>query len=172
MPRINLFLLTRISKLGGSTGGDIFIKEDGVVISGYSKAPILQNFCSGTSQFIRWNSGLSIFFLLRQLFLNRWFILIRIKGTTNSSGGQELIINMAEKLKPFIGDEITKAYIDIKNKPFSQNSLVIYELGNRVQCENIFWNTLEQKPGSHISGLTNRPEYLSTWLTKPDLCQS
>jgi hypothetical protein len=48
------------------------------------------------------------------------------------------ISGLASELKPYIGDEITMAHLDIKENPEDKNSLVIYELKNRVQCENIF----------------------------------
>ena len=138
-------LADRISKLGGSAGGDIFIMEDGVVISGYSES-------NDPSEFLfRHKSVHPVEFRTFNILPAATALFESVvythpdQGTMNASGGQELIINMAEKLKPFIGDEITKAYIDIKNKPFSQNSLVIYELGNRVQCENIFLEYLGAK---------------------------
>jgi len=132
------FLADRISKLGGSAGGDLFIKEDGVVISGYSES-------SDPSEFLfRHKSVPPVEFRTFNILPSATALFESVvyahQGNENipDSRGKELIMNMAEKLKPFIGDEITKAYIDIKNKPFSQNSLVIYELENRVQCENIF----------------------------------
>ena len=138
-------LADRISKLGGSAGGDIFIKEDGVVISGYSESSDPSEFLFRHKsvhpvEFRTFNILPSATALFESVVYTH-----RDNGDMISSQGQELIINMAEKLKPFIGDEITKAYIDIKNKPFSQNSLVIYELENRVQCENIFLEYLGEK---------------------------
>ena len=119
--------------------------EDGVAISGYTES-------SEPSEFLfRYKSVQPVEFRTFNILPSATALFESVvythqdQGTMNASGGQELIINMAEKLKPFIGDEITKAYIDIKNKPFSQNSLVIYELKNRVQCENIFLEYLGAK---------------------------
>ena len=138
-------LADRISKLGGSAGGDIFIRDDGVVISGYTESSdpselLFRHKSVQPVEFRTFNILPSATALFESVVYTH-----HDQGTMNSSGGHELIINMAEKLKPFIGDEITKAYIDIKDKNFSQNSLIIYELENRVQCENIFLEYLGAK---------------------------
>jgi hypothetical protein len=125
-------------KLGVCAGGDIFIDENGISLSGYSEstdsAELLYRYKSvQPTEFQTYKilpSGTSMF--------ESTVITppTRGKGSRVSVSGQ--IIKLAEELEPFLGDEITRAYIDIKNNPVSQNSLVIYELKNRVQCESIF----------------------------------
>ena len=46
--------------------------------------------------------------------------------------------DLATKIKEFTGEEITRAYIDIKENQVADNTLIIYELKNRVQAEQIF----------------------------------
>ena len=46
------------------------------------------------------------------------------------------------RLKEYTGEEITRAYIDIKERPVSDNTLIIYELNNRVQAEQLFLEEL------------------------------
>jgi len=142
-----LLLADKISKLGGSAGGDIFIKEDGVVLSGYSES-------GDPSEFLfRHKSVQPVEFRTFNILPSATSLFESVVYSHQGSGkritapGPEMIVEMAEKLNPFLGDEITKAYIDIKNQPFSQNSLVIYELQNRVQCENIFLEFLGESAG-------------------------
>lgn len=138
-------LADKISKLGGSAGGDIFIKDDGVAISGYSESsdPSELLFSYKSVQPVEFQTY-NILPSATALFESMVFTPSGQEGIITVSSADQ-IINMAEKLKPYMGDEITKAYIDIKSNPFSQNSLVIYELKNRVQCENIFLEYIGKK---------------------------
>ena len=45
---------------------------------------------------------------------------------------------MAKRLNEYIGEEVTKAYIDVRESLPIYNTLIIYELKNRVQAEQIF----------------------------------
>jgi hypothetical protein len=127
----------KITKLGGSAGGDIFIAEDGISISGYSESsePSEILFRFKTVQPAEFQTY-KILPSATAMFESMVLIPQDQEKSPVAATGQ--IINLAGSLKPFLGDEITRAYIDIKNNPVSQNSLVIYKLRNRVQCENIF----------------------------------
>jgi len=46
--------------------------------------------------------------------------------------------DLAGKIKPYTGGEITRAIIDMKGRPVIDNTLIIYELTNRVQAEQLF----------------------------------
>ena len=52
--------------------------------------------------------------------------------------------DLANKISPFTGGEITRAIVDIKGKSAVDNTLIIYELTNRVQAEQLFL----EEPGS------------------------
>ena len=120
----------KIAKLGGSAGGDIFINEGGVSVSGYSES-------SEPSELLfRFKAVQPVDFQTYKILPSATAMFESMVLITHEDEGQ--INDLAGRLKPFLGDEITLAYIDIKNNPVSQNSLVIYKLKNRVQCENIF----------------------------------
>lgn len=128
----------KIAKLGGSAGGDIFINEGGVSISGYSES-------SEPSELLfRFKAVQPVDFQTYKILpsatamFESMVLIMREHEAEISDPASGQINNLAGKLKPFLGDEITRAYVDIKNNPVSQNSLVIYKLKNRVQCENIF----------------------------------
>jgi hypothetical protein len=120
----------KIAKLGGSAGGDIFINEGGVSISGYSES-------SEPSQLLfRFNTVQPVDFQTYKILPSATAMFESMVLIPHDEESQKN--NLAGKLKPFLGDEITRAYVNIKNNPVSQNSLVIYKLKNRDQCENIF----------------------------------
>jgi hypothetical protein len=59
----------------------------------------------------------------------------------NSTSGKKVTNRaavLAEKLREYTGNEVTKAFIEIKGRPVSDNTLIIYELKNRVYAEKIF----------------------------------
>jgi hypothetical protein len=132
------YIAAKFENMGACAGGDIFIDENGISVSGYSE-------CNDSSEFLfRYKSIQPAEFQTYKILPSATSMFettvfnpaARGKGTKSQASGQ--IIKMAEELEPFLGDEITHAYIDIKDNPVGQNSLVVYELKNRVQCENIF----------------------------------
>lgn len=127
----------KISKMGGSAGGDIFIDENGISLSGYSESS------DSTGLLAQYKEIEPIEFQTYKILPSATALFksaILVPGAykkRQEAVVSDKIVRMAEDLRPYLGDEITKAFIDIKNNPVSQNSLVIYELQNRVQCENI-----------------------------------
>ena len=139
----DLSLTDKIAKLGGSAGGDIFIHDNGVSLSGYTESTDPSEILYGykvvqpaefqTSKVLPAETAL--------------FESIAYSSETpvrnyTPAAIPDIIKNLAARLKPYLGEEITKAYIALKNNPFSENTLVIYQLKNRVQCENIFLELL------------------------------
>jgi hypothetical protein len=66
--------------------------------------------------------------------------------------------NIALKLQPFLGGEVTRAFIDIRNNPVGENSVVIFELTNRAACEN----TLREELGTKLSVINYQPDEQTT----------
>jgi hypothetical protein len=127
----------KIAKLGGSAGGDIFINEEGVSISGYSESS------EPSDLLFKFKAVQPVDFQTYKILPSATAMFESMVLIPREEESQ--INNLAGKLKPFLGDEITRVYIDIKNNPVSQNSLVIYKLKNRVQCENIFLEHIDEK---------------------------
>lgn len=145
LPAVKSDLAERVIKLGGCAGGDIHLQEEGVTFSGYSESEdpseVLFRYKSiEPSEFHTFNILPSATALFESLIFNTSDI---FKGKREDLSPE--ILEIASKLKPFMGDEITRAYIDIKNNPYTENSLVIYELLNRIQSENIFLENLGRK---------------------------
>jgi hypothetical protein len=128
----------KITKLAGSAGGDIYFNDGGLTLSGYTES-------SDSSEFLyRYKFIQPVSFHTYKVLPSSTALFESLVMTEESLGRKpdpavsDEIYNLAVKLIPYIGEEITRAYMDIKNRPVSENSLVIYELKNRVQCEQIF----------------------------------
>jgi len=132
-------LADKIARLGESAGGDIFLSEDGIGVSGYIESgdPTEFLFRFRSVQPVEFQTY-KILSSATALFESMVYSPFDQEGKIAGSLSDDKIIGMAEKFRPFLGDEITKAYIDIKNNPSHLNSLIIYKLKNRVQCESIF----------------------------------
>ena len=132
----------KAGKLAGTTGCDIFINDNGLVLSGYTESinndDILHKFKSGPAALF---STYKILPASTTLFES-----IVFDPSVHSGTGQGRVpaaaADLAGALRDYTGDEITKAYIDIRGKPVKSNSLIIYELKNRAYAEKIFLDKL------------------------------
>ena len=133
-----------ITKLAGTAGGDIYINDDGLVLSGYTESvdssELLFKYKSivpkelHTYKILPSSTGLFETFIYSPL---------NNSVAYDSSVTKEAVV-LATKLKEYTGEEITRAYIDIKDNTVNESSLIIYELNNRSQAENIFLESIGQ----------------------------
>jgi hypothetical protein len=135
-------LQDKIVKLAGTAEGDIYINEEGLVLSGYTES-------TDSSDFIyRQKSVVPAEFHTYKILPSSTVLFETIirndeKISGNSPGAvNQNTVNLAIKLKDYLGDEITRAYIDIKEQQPNDNTLIIYELKNRVQAEQILLDEL------------------------------
>jgi hypothetical protein len=131
-------LSDNIARLAGTAGGDIYISEDGLVLSGYTECPdsteLLYKYKLLPSRdFHTYKILPSSTVLFETLILPS----LSLHNVSDSSVSQEAK-DLAARIKPYTGEEITRAIIDIKGSPVSDNTLIIYELTNRVQVEQLF----------------------------------
>jgi hypothetical protein len=131
------YLADKIIKLAECTEGDIYINENGIVLTGYtettSPGESLYKLKAGTPgqlQTYKILPAATVFF--------ETVLLNNVKTEAKSAESPTKASELADKLREFTGGEITKAYIDIKDQPVRNNSLVIYRLKNRVSAEKIF----------------------------------
>ncbi|MCX6322321.1 MAG: hypothetical protein NTX93_11055 [Bacteroidia bacterium] len=139
---------TKITKLAGTAGGDIYINEDGLVLSGYTESPDSSEFLYRYKfipprEFHTYKILPSSTVLFETLVLSAESPVSKSDSTVSKEA-----VGLAVKLKEYTGEEITRAYIDIKERPVGDNTLIIYELSNRVQAEQLFLEELG--PGNEI----------------------
>jgi hypothetical protein len=137
----------QIAKLAGTAEGDIYINEEGLVLSGYTESVDSTEFLySYKSLSPRAFHTYKILPSSTVLFETTIIPAINPGSRSDNSTISQEAVALAVKLKEFTGEEITKAYIDIKERPVIDNTLIIYELTNRVQSEQIFQEQLGTKP--------------------------
>jgi len=131
-------LKEKISKLAATAGGDIYISEDGLILSGYTE-------CTDSSQFLyRFKSVQPAEFHTYKILPSSTVLfetlILTGKEDDRRSGSKPSAeaTGIAEKLEEYTGDEITRAYVDIRDKPVEDNTLIIYELKNRISAEQAF----------------------------------
>jgi WD40 repeat protein len=137
-------LAGKIIKLAGTAGGDIYINEDGLVLSGYTEtidsSEFLYRFKSiPPKEFHTYKILPSATALFETLILPISHSPLRPFAPSSDN---MRTFDFAVKLMPFIGEEITRAIIDIKERPVADNTLIIYELTNREQVEKLLLEEL------------------------------
>jgi hypothetical protein len=148
------YLSDKIAKLGGTAGGDIYISEDGLVLSGYTESADSSDLFYGyktlpsrdfhTYKILPSSAALFETLIMSSLNLNH----------INDGTVSQEAYNLAGKIKQYIGEEITRTIIDIKGQSVSDNTLIIYELQNRVQTEQLFL----EEPGAKNEVLYFQPD--------------
>jgi hypothetical protein len=144
----------KVARLAGTAGGDIYISEDGLVLSGYTESPdsseILYKYrLLPSHDFLTYKILPSATVLYETLVLPSLH-LHNLSDTSVSLAASDL----AMKIKPYTGEEITRAIVDIKGQPVADNTVIIYELNNRVQVEQLFLD----EPGAKNEILYFQPD--------------
>jgi hypothetical protein len=132
-------LIPKISKLAGTASGDVYINEDGLALSGYTETKdsldLLYRYKFAQPRELHTYKILPSSTVLFETLLLPGDNDIKMAGKNEAPKNA---VDLADKLMAFTGGEITRAYIDIKDSPVADNTLVIYELNNRVEAERIF----------------------------------
>ncbi len=132
-------LVAKISKLAGTASGDIYINEDGLALSGYTETndslDLLYRY-----KFVQPKELHTYKILPSSTVLFETLLLPEnnVFNISKKEASSQNAYDLAGKLREFTKGEITRAYIDIKKNPVADNTLVIYELNNRVEAEKIF----------------------------------
>ncbi len=136
----------KIANLAGTAAGDIYINENGLVLSGYAESTDSSEYLY-KYKFITPEEFHTYKILPSSTVLFETLIL-RNEDQAAIGGDQipEKTKQIALKLKEYAGDEITRSLIDIKTRPFSENSLIVFELLNRVRAEQLFIEDLGSDP--------------------------
>lgn len=123
----------KIAKLAAVAEGDIYISEEGVVFSGYTESlgsdEILNRFKSVEPREFNTYKILPSSTVLFETTIRPGRPMIQ--GTGNIAG-------FSNKLKSYLGYEISRVYLDLRGRPIRDNSLVIYELADRSLTEQLF----------------------------------
>lgn len=128
----------RIGKLAGSSGCDIYINDNGLILSGY-----IESINAGDILYKYKKAPATLFNTYRILPSVTVLFESIVFDPEYPSGPSAMAVSpqvteLAGALRDYTGDEITRAYLDIRGNPVNENSVIIYELKNRVYAENTF----------------------------------
>jgi hypothetical protein len=136
----------QIASLAGTAGGDIYLNENGLILSGYTESTDSSEYLY-KYKFITPREFHTYKILPSATVLFETLILPGKNPEANSGNTvSEEAMHLAARLKEYAGEEITRALIDIKDQPIAENSLIVYELTNRVSAEQIFLEELGPNP--------------------------
>jgi hypothetical protein len=139
-----------IARIADSAEGDIYINENGVILSGYSESN------DSTEYLYKYKSSLpghlDTYKVLPSSTVLFETMLLTEKASKLSKTPElsDSTFSIARKLRPYIGEEVTRALIEIKDNPPRLNSIVVYELRNRDIAERLIiesignWAALNQ----------------------------
>jgi hypothetical protein len=140
-------LVQKIAKLAGTAEGDIYVNEDGLVLSGYTESPDSSE-CLYKYKFITPRELNTYKILPSSTALFETLVLPDgIPDEKPYKAFSQNAIDLMIKLKKYTGEEVTRAFIDIKERPVSDNILIIYKLKDRVQAEQILLEEPSAKDG-------------------------
>jgi len=127
----------KITGLADIAAGDIYINEGGLVLSGYTESlesgQVLNRFKTVVPKEFQTYKILPSATALFETAIRPVTVM-----TDKASNISEDIKGFSRKLNGFLGNEITRVYIDIRGRSMKENSLVIYELSDRTQAEQLF----------------------------------
>jgi hypothetical protein len=135
----------KIVSLAEVAAADIYISEGGIVLSGYTES------LRSDEIFYRYKTVTPKEFVTYKILPSSTVLFettIRpSEGGTKfgENDGSGAITDLIKKLKPHLGNEISRVYLDLRGRPMHENSLVIYELSDRTQGEQLFLNELGEK---------------------------
>jgi len=141
-------LVQKAGMLAGCGSGDIYLTENDLVLSGYTESE------DPSEHLYKYKSAAPGLFHTGKILPSAtvFFESILNPAAVPSANTGSKACELAGKLRPYIGEEITKAYIDIRERPVNDNSVIIYELKNRVFAEKIFldnFNASASRKGIH-----------------------
>jgi hypothetical protein len=139
-------LADRIATLAGAAGGDIYINENGLVLSGYTESTDSSEYLY-RNKFITPKEFHTYKILPSATALFETLIMPNENQASNYGDTvSDKTKHLASRLKEYAKEEITWVLIDIKGQPLTENSLMVYELANRVRVEQIFLEELGPDP--------------------------
>ncbi|HPR72218.1 MAG TPA: hypothetical protein PLX41_01025 [Bacteroidales bacterium] len=157
-----------IEKLTEYAVGDIYIKDNGVVVNGYTE-------CTDTSRVLyKYKTGNATAFDTYKILPSATALFESLvpsfrTGDEKADNVSPAVADLASALAEFTGDEVTRAYINIKGSSADENTLIIYELTDRVFAEKIFLDHFsQQEKGTgityfHPDNQINIPVYKTTF---------
>jgi hypothetical protein len=135
----------KIARLADIGAGDIYISERGLVMSGYTESlesnQIVNRYKSvSPKEFVTYkilpSSAVLFETTIRQP---------EVKIAAGGNAASAALTAFTGRLKLYLGDEVTRVYLDLRGRPMKENSLIIYEMSDVSQGEQLFLNELAKE---------------------------
>ena len=124
--------MNSFASLASAGGGDLYVNDDGLVLNGFTESgdtsDVLYKF-----KFVR-SSEFETYRILPASTALFETIIRDVKKPVRQSDTSGVDF-LAAEIESFIDDEITRAYIDIRENKTRDNNLIIYEMNNPIQAE-------------------------------------
>ena len=137
-----------VSRLAGCAEGDIYLNDGDLLLSGFTE-------CADSSDILFRSKSyppgsLDTYKILPAITILFETVLLpeRAIGESITSQETDSTAKLAALLKGYIGEEITRAYLNIKEGDTLARPLIIYELRNREAAEILFNEYLNNNSGS------------------------
>lgn len=156
----------KVSNLADCAEGDIFISENSLALSGYTET---SNPSQILFRFKSMNPGIMQTYKILPASTALFETVITgdlIKPASPPDSLKETA-SLADQLRPYIGTEVTRAFIDNRDQPASKCNLVIYRLKDRLFAEKLFLDAFASKKSNdnvlffHPDEMVSLPVYLT-----------
>jgi hypothetical protein len=126
-----------LSLFASCAEGDIYLNGSGIILNGYTESSDSTQFLFNYKNITP--SPFNTYKVLPAATVLFETLLLPEKPLTkgNGSGIDAITASFAASISPYIGDEVTMAYVDIKERPVNENALIIYELRDVNSVEMI-----------------------------------
>jgi hypothetical protein len=154
---------TTLSRFASCAEGDIYLTNDGVILNGYSES-------NDTSQFLFNYKNITPASFETYRILPAATVLFEtlllpenIRTQKGSNNLPPLTSGFADMVRPYIGNEVSMAFLKIEGRAANEDGLIIYQLNDVNSFEMIFKQELE----SYYEAMNlNKEDY--TFYFEPD----
>ncbi|MBI5010681.1 MAG: hypothetical protein HZB98_13775 [Bacteroidia bacterium] len=132
------YIAEKIAKLADVAAGDIYLSESGLILNGYTESlerdQIIGRYKSVTPE------EFNTYKLLPSstIFFETTIRPLSDKTIKPGNGVTGNMPSFSGKFRSYLGDEISRVFIDLRGRPMKENSLILYELSDRSLAEQLF----------------------------------
>lgn len=139
-----------LQTLASCMSGDLYFKNDGFLMSGYIDAAVEGNFLyrlkEGKADMIRAGRVLPASTIMFETAI----LDLTASPQVNSGSLTADASGLASALRPYLGQEVTKALLDIRGSDPGKNRITLYELTDRAFAEKLFLDHFQSGNGKTI----------------------
>ena len=136
------YIAEKAAKLAEVASGDIIFTDEGLILNGYSETT------AGEQSMNRFKSVDSKELATYRILSSSTILFetaIRKRDSVKPKDTEGGLSSFANRISAFLGDEITRAILDIRGKNAAENSILIYSVTDKQQAEQLFMMEFDGK---------------------------